>query len=310
MKNKIIIGSRGSRLALCQSEFIRGLIKAQFPALDVSIKTIITTGDKILDRPLSMIGDKGLFTREIEEMILSEDVDLAVHSLKDLPTELTDALEVSAYSTRAEFKDCLISRSGAKLMELKTGSVVGTSSLRRRSQLLNIRPDLKLVDLRGNVETRLRKLNEAQFDAIVIAAAGLIRLSLDGEITEMIGPEIMIPAAGQGIVAIETKRGRKDLEEILKAIGNQDSEYMAQAERALLKTFGGGCRAPVGAIAFLIDDLVKIHAYVGSLDGKTALRNSISGKKRDAEILGSKLARIMLDDGAADIIARSRNEFS
>lgn len=310
MKNKIIIGSRGSKLALFQSELIRGLIKMQFPDLDVSIKTIVTTGDKILDKPLSMIGDKGLFTREIEEMLLSEDVDLAVHSLKDLPTELADTLEVSAYSTRAEFKDCLISRSGAKLMELKASSVIGTSSLRRRSQLLNIRPDLKLVDLRGNVETRLKKLNEGQFDAIVIAAAGLIRLSLDGEITEMIGPEIMIPAAGQGIIAIETKRGRKDLEKILKTISDKDSEHMAKAERSLLKTFGGGCRAPVGAIASLAGDLVKIDAYVGSLDGKTALRNSISGKKNNAEMLGNELAGRMLDDGAADIIARSRNEFS
>lgn len=309
MKSKIVIGTRGSRLALFQSELIRDQIKAKFPKMEISIKAISTTGDRILDKPMARIGDKGLFTREIEEQLLSEDIDLAVHSLKDLPTELPKGLEISAHSSRTEPRDCLVSRSGAGLAKLPLGSKVGTSSLRRASQILNLRPDLKLKDLRGNVETRLRKLKEGQFDAMVIAAAGLMRLSLGSEITEMIEPEIIIPAAGQGIIAVETKKGREDLKEILKAINNTDSEHMAKAERALLHTFGGGCRAPIGAISFLKGSVIEIRAYVGSLDGREVLRDGISGEKRDAEKLGVKLANTMLKNGAAGIIERARHEF-
>lgn len=310
MKNKIIIGSRGSKLALFQADYIKSLITTGFPSITAEIRTIVTTGDKILDRPLSKIGDKGLFTREIEELLISEDIDLAVHSLKDLPTELGVELEISALSVREEFRDALISASGKTLMQLKSGSVIGTSSLRRRSQLLNLRPDLKLVDLRGNVETRLRKLKDGNCDATVLAAAGLLRLSLGGVITELIEPAIMIPAAGQGIIAVETKCGRNDLSEMLDKINNSDSKYMAKAERAVLRKFEGGCRAPIGVNASLLNNEITINAFVGSLDGKVFLRDSISGNKEEAESLGIKLAEKMSGNGADDIIERSRHEFS
>lgn len=310
MKKRIIIGSRGSRLALVQSESVKALIEALSPEFSVSITSIVTTGDRKLDQPLAAIGEKALFTQEIEDLLLSGDVDIAVHSLKDLPTDLPADLEISAYSARAESRDCLISRSSAALTALPPGSIVGTSSVRRTSQLLHLRPDLQLKDSRGNIETRLKKLTDGHYDAIVLAAAGLMRLSLDTLITEMIAPDTMLPAAGQGIIAVETKRGRKDLEDIMQSINNAASERMATAERALLQAFGAGCRAPIGALASLDGGRMSLHAYVGSLDGKTAMRDSLSGDVADAARLGRTLAETMLNQGAAEIIARSRHASS
>lgn len=308
MLTKLIIGSRKSRLALFQSNFIKGLIEKSFPSLQVSIHPIITTGDKILDKPLSKIGDKGLFTKEIEDALLSEEIDLAVHSLKDLQTELPKGLTISAYTTREEYRDALVSKNSIPLIKLPNEAIVGTSSLRRKSQLLKLRPDLKIVDLRGNVETRVKKLKIENLDAIVLAAAGLIRLNMQNEITELLPPEIMLSAVGQGIIAIESTESRKDLCDILTKVNDPTSEFMAIAERAVLRTFGGGCQVPVGALAEIDGDSIIINAFVGSVDGRDFIKHSITGKKQEAQILGETLANEMLEKGAAKIIEGVRNE--
>lgn len=308
MKNRIVIGSRKSRLALFQSNFVKDEIEKRFPHFHVSIHKMTTVGDRILDRPLSKIGDKGLFTKELEDALLSEKIDLAVHSLKDLPTELPGGLSVSAYCKREECRDCLVSRGGVSLQDLAAGARIGTSSLRRKSQLMNLRPDFNVVDIRGNVETRLKKLSAENMDAIVMAAAGLLRLGLAKEITEIISPDVITPAAGQGIIAIESKSGRGDLESILLSLNDADSATLAMAERGLLGAFGGGCRAPVGAFATIEGDQISLSAYVGSLDGGDVMRGAKVGPKTQSAEIGESLAREMLKDGAAGIIERARNE--
>ena len=308
MLNNIIIGTRKSKLAIAQSNFVKNLIKELCPDLNVELKPIVTKGDQILDKPLSEIGDKGHFTEELEKELLSEEIDIAVHSLKDLPTELPDNLDISSYSKRECPNDCFVSIKYNLLKELPTGSTVGTSSLRRKSQLLNLRPDLNIVDLRGNVETRLTKLENENMDAIVIATAGLIRLELKNRITEILPLNTILPAVGQGIIAIESKKNRTDLNELLAKINNSESESMAKAERAVLRTFGGGCRVPIGAFASLDRDDIFIEAYIGSVDGKNTIKQSIKGSRNEACELGNKLAQRMLDLGANNLISEIRNE--
>jgi hydroxymethylbilane synthase len=306
--NRIVIGSRKSKLALFQSNFVKGLIERESPGTEVVIEPILTKGDKILDKPLAKIGDKGLFTEELEKAILSEEIDLAVHSLKDLPTELPSGLEISVYSKRAEPHDALICNKVNSFDDLPSGAVVGTSSLRRISQLLNLRSDLKIVDLRGNVETRVKKLKTENIDAILLAAAGLIRLEMSECITQLMQADVMLPAVGQGIIAVESKSGREDLKGLFREMNDPESQLVATAERALLNTFGGGCQVPIGAYAKVDGENLILDAYIGSVDGRIAIRKQISGQKNDAESLGEQLAHEMINAGGDKIISEIRYE--
>lgn len=301
--NKIVIGSRKSPLALIQSQLVKAAIEEAFPLITVETRTIITKGDRVLDQPLAEIGEKGLFTEEIEAALMKDEIALAVHSLKDLPTTLPEGLEILACLAREEPRDCLVSEKFEGLDNLPHGAQVGTSSLRRRSQLLYLRPDLKVVAIRGNVETRLKKLIQGDADAIVIAAAGLIRLGLGGRISEMIQTDCIVPAVGQGIIAVEGKGARDDLRPITRAISDTETELAALAERAIMRTFGGGCHIPIGALARVDGENIEITAYVGSVDGKKAVKKSMVGPKIQPQAIGERLANEMLREGAGDIIA-------
>lgn len=308
MIHKIIIGSRGSALALFQSELVGKMLKKFFPPLSISIRNFVTTGDKLQSRALSKIGDKSLFTKELEDALLSGEIDIAVHSLKDMPTNLSENLTIGAYLKRDEFRDCLISKNDIALDKLRKGALIGTSSLRRKSQLKNFRPDLNTVDIRGNVETRIRKLGQGEMDAIILAAAGLNRLGLGEEITDIIPEYVMLPAVGQGIIAVEQKSGNTDIQIMLQNISDRYSESAAKAERALLSALEGGCRAPVGALATIENGKLNLAAYVGSVDGMKSIRASASGNRTDAEDIGRSLAQKMIKLGARDIIEEARRE--
>lgn len=299
MKNKLlVIGSRSSKLALVQSEFVRGELKKIYPAFSFEIKTIKTKGDKITDVALSRIGDEGLFTKEIEEALLRKEVDFAVHSMKDLPTKLPQGLIIAAVTKRVNPCDVLVSGKGFTLKTLPENSHVGTSSLRRRAQLLHIRRDLNILDLRGNLDTRVKKLEQGMYDAIILAYAGIKRLGLKLKLSQ-IPVEEMLPQAGQGALGIEIRHGAQEVEDLVKALDDPDSHLSIDAERALLAGLEGGCQVPIGVYARIDKDKVSIKAGVFSLDGKTALKEEIAGKKKDAEKLGLQLAEIILKNNVA-----------
>jgi len=320
-KNKIIIATRGSKLALWQAEWIKSQLKAGTPGLKVELKKIKTTGDKILDVPLAKVGGKGLFVKEIEEALLQKSADLAVHSMKDVPTELPEELYIAAICAREDPRDAFITRSqksvvgSQKFKDLPRGATVGTSSLRRICQLLKIRPDIKIVQLRGNLDTRLRKLDEGQFDAIILAAAGVKRLGLQKRITEILPLEISLPAIGQGAIGIECRRDDEFINSILEKLNHRATSICVKAERSFLKKLEGGCQVPIGAYAELEDrtqgteqrqkksEILVIRGLVGSLDGKTLIEGSKKGKPENAESLGTALAEDLLSKGAGEILA-------
>jgi len=287
---------------------VRECLAKAHPSLDVQIKTFTTKGDRILDKPLAKIGDKGLFTEELENGLRDETIDIAVHSLKDLPTALPEGLCISAYGERHEARDCLVSVKYASLEELPKGAVVGTSSLRRKSQLLNMRPDLSIVDLRGNVETRVAKLESQNMDAIVIAACGLMRLGLGDKVAQVIDFDAILPATCQGIVAVEAKKDRADIAEMVAVFDHAPSRRAAGAERAFLSAVEGGCQIPVGAHATVGKDEIKLEAFIGSLDGTNVMRRWLAGPVSESEHIGEELARQMLDAGGARIIDEVRCE--
>jgi len=291
----IVIGSRGSQLALWQARHIQGCL-AGFGA-EARIEIIKTSGDKIHDVPLSKVGGKGLFTKEIEEALLDRSIDLAVHSMKDVPTELPAGLVLSAIPEREEPRDALI---GARVSDLREGMKVGTSSLRRSSQLLALGRGLSIEMLRGNVDTRLRKLEEGQYDAIVLAAAGLRRLGWADRITELIPSDIMCPAVGQGALAIETRDDGGVAQQLARKLDHAATRSAVTAERALLLVLGGGCQVPVGAHATVTADGVHLVAVVARPDGSQMVRGKLSG--RDPEHVGTTLGRTLLDDGAEEIL--------
>jgi len=298
MRNKsLIIGSRASKLALIQAELIKAAL-----GIETEIKTIKTTGDKILDAPLSKIGDKGLFTKEIEEALLANEIDLAVHSMKDLPTEIPVGLKITAITERLDATDLLVSKSGLSIDELPSNSKVGTSSLRRRAQLLNKRPDLQVADLRGNLDTRIRKLEQGQYDAIIVAGCGIERLGLKVENT-VIPFDDMLPQAGQGALGIETRACDKATNEIVKTLDNSQSRIAVEAERELLNALGGGCQVPIGIYAEIKEQQIIIKAGVFSLDGKEVIRDEITGDKTENCSLALKLANRLLEKGARKILA-------
>lgn len=303
MKTNLRIGTRQSLLALWQSNYIAGLLQQQYPDCQVTLKKIVTKGDRILDVPLAQIGGKGLFTKEIETDLLDGSIDLAVHSLKDMPTVLPEGLCLTAITSRANVGDAFVSNKYDSFAQLPEGAVLGTSSLRRKAQLLAVRPDLKIVDLRGNVDTRLRKLDEGRMDAIILAAAGLERLGHAGRIKEIIPTSVCLPAVGQGALAIECRSNDEEVRSMLAFLNDDAVKQATDAERAFLGLIEGGCQVPIGVHADVNGTEIKIEAVIASLDGSAILRNTISGPSEQAAELGRQLGRQMLDDGGRQILA-------
>lgn len=302
-KNKLVIGSRGSELALWQAKFVKKELERKNKNLSVEIKIINTKGDKILDVALSKIGDKGLFTKELENELLKGSIDIAVHSLKDLQTELPKGLKLAAVTKRHPVEDVLIARKkGMTLKDLPEGAVVATGSLRRRSQLLHFRPDIKIEELRGNVPTRIKKFLESKWDAIILARAGVERLKMNKNISSIIKVDEILPAVGQGALGIEIRLDNKLADKVLKSI-HHDATYKAVlAERALLKALEGGCQVPIGAYAQVKPAGLFLDAVVGSIDGSVTFRKKIRGSKNNPEKIGQKLAKDLLKAGASDVL--------
>ncbi len=303
----VALGTRGSELAMYQAQAVAWLLQKSHVELSVKVKKIVTSGDKIQDAPLARIGDVGLFVKEIENALLEEDIDLAVHSCKDLPTDVPGGLEISAYGLREDPRDVFIG-SAASLEEIPRGGKVGTSSLRRRSQLLSLRPDLELVDIRGNVDTRIRKIRELGLDGTLLAAAGVKRLEREDEIAFYFSVDEMVPAVGQGVIAIETRAGDAAIRKLVSAHNHDDSAHAVRAERALMKRLEGGCQVPIGGHATVHGSTLLLRAYLGSIDGSRSIRDRIEGPLEEAEELGLRLAEQMLEAGGEEILAAVREQ--
>ena len=302
--HKIIIGSRGSQLALWQANWVKSQLENLHGNADISIRVITTSGDKIKDVPLSKIGGKGLFVKEIEEALLAKEIDLAVHSMKDVPIEIPSQLEISIITKRENPLDALISKNGKKLADLPQGATIGTSSLRRSSQLLNYRNDFKIHPLRGNVDTRLKKVEEGKYDAILLASAGLNRLGWSNRITEEISHEIIIPAMGQGALGIETRLGDSKTYNFISSLNHEQTNYEVSTERALVGKLDGGCQVPIGAYAKTEDNLITLKGLVSSLDGKIIHKSEIVGPIDDAINIGQDLGEELLKMGANEILEK------
>ena len=302
MKQNVVIGTRGSKLALWQAEHIAGRIRARYPEIEVTLKKIVTTGDKILDVPLAKIGGKGLFTKELENAMLNGEIDLAVHSLKDMPTELPEGLMLAAITTRADASDAFVSLRYKSLDALPQGAKVGTSSLRRRAQILKYRPDLQTIDLRGNLDTRIKKLENQEMDAIILATAGLKRLGLEQYITQILPIEICLPAVGQGALAIETRQADAEVLSVLEFLNDSETIAAVTAERAYLREVQGGCQVPVGVHGEVNGDQLLLEATILKIDGTREVREQICGCCSEAEELGIKLAQKMLAAGGKEIL--------
>lgn len=302
MTEAIWIGTRGSKLALWQASWIKGSIEKQHPGLPVYLKVIHTSGDKILDVPLAQVGGKGLFVKEIEEELLEGEIDLAVHSMKDVPSDLPEGLHLGFYTNQDDPGDALVSREKKKLFDLPRGGKVGTSSLRRQAQLLSARPDLQIFSIRGNVETRLRKLEEERLDAIIMASAGLKRLGLEERITEYLDLEVSLPAVGQGVLGIELRKEDTRLHETLSFLEEPETRIRMRAERSFLKRLEGGCQVPIGAYATVKEGEVLLKGMVASLNGETMIRESLNGNADQAEQLGVELAERILSLGGREIL--------
>lgn len=290
-------------LALWQAEWIKGQLEELDPSLEIELNKIKTTGDKILDVPLALVGGKGLFVKEIEEAMLRGEADLAVHSMKDVPTELPEGLHLSTITKREDPRDAFIAGKGIRsFMDLPQGANIGTSSLRRICQLLSKRPDLKITQLRGNVDTRIRKLEEGEFDAIILATAGVKRLGHEKKITEKLPVDVSLPAIGQGAVGLECRTDDEFTNNLLKPLDHYETSVCVRAERACLKKLEGGCQVPIAAYARLRDGNIFIEGLVGSLDGKTLIKTSLQGRPEDALSLGTELGEKLLSKGAKEIL--------
>ena len=303
MRKQIRIGTRASALALWQAEWVKAELEKKYPATSVTLTKIKTTGDKILDVPLAKVGGKGLFVKEIEEAMLANEIDIAVHSMKDVPTFFPDGLHLSCITKREDPRDALFSRNNVKFVDLPKGANVGTSSLRRQAQLMNVRPDFVIHQLRGNVDTRLRKLKEGRYDAIILAAAGVKRLGLAGNVTEYIDPEISLPAIGQGALGIECRVDDRELNDMIAFFNHADTRTCVTGERALLKRLEGGCQVPIACHGQMKDGKLRLAGLVGSVDGKRIIKDTIEGAPDKAEKLGVTLAEKLLSQGA-DVILR------
>ena len=306
MIKRLVIGTRGSKLALWQANHVALLLKERYPVVEVVLKNIVTTGDKRLDVPLARIGGKGLFTKELEKELLAGEIDLAVHSLKDMPTELPKGLMLGAVTERMDASDALISPKYRTLGNLPFGARVGTSSLRRKAQLLSLRPDLVIIDLRGNIDTRLAKLANQELDAIVLAAAGLWRLNWGEHITQLLPMDICLPAVGQGALAIETRVGDAALFSVLEFLHHLETAQAVTAERAFLHELEGGCQVPIGVHGWLDGGVLRLIAAILSVDGRSRVFDSAAGQPEDAAKLGRNLAQRMYGAGGREILAELR----
>lgn len=298
----IRIGSRGSKLALWQANWVKDRLTHRFPEIEVTIQIIKTTGDRYQQEAPPESMPKGLFTKEIQDALLHNEVDIAVHSLKDLPTELHVELCLAAITKRENPQDALISRHGGGLQGLPQGATLGTSSTRRKSQLLSHRPDLVIKELRGNVDTRLRKLDEGEYDAIILAAAGLTRLGLKDRISELLSTDLLVPAVGQGALAIETRLDDKDTQRYVRVLNHKPTRTACMAERVFLAALGGGCQVPIACFAEINGEKLSMRGCVASVDGKEVIKRAITGTVKEANNLGNKLAEKVLGAGAEKLI--------
>ena len=300
---KLVIASRESMLAMWQAEHIKGRLKALYPDCEVEILGMTTRGDQILDRTLSKIGGKGLFIKELEQALQDGRADLAVHSIKDVPMELPEGFALAAIGERASPFDAFVSNQYARLEEMPEGAIVGTSSLRREAQLRAKFPHLTIQPLRGNVQTRLSKLDNGDYDAVILAAAGLQRLGLDGRIREIISPADSLPAAGQGALGIEIAARRTDLADILRPLNHEETAACVTAERALARALGGSCQVPLAAYCVMEDGLLTLNGLVGHPDGSVIIEASAQAPAAYADALGRAVAKRLADDGAEELIA-------
>jgi len=302
MKQNLIIGTRGSQLALWQANFIKSEIESLFPDLKVELKIIKTTGDTITDRPLALVGGKGLFVKEIENALLNNEIDIAVHSMKDMPGEIPEGLQIGAIPKRANPFDVLISRDGSLFKDYKKGAKIGTSSLRRASQLKHLRPDITIESIRGNLDTRIRKLKSGDYDAIVLAAAGLLRLGQEKEITEYLDQTVMIPAVGQGALCIETRKNDPDIEIISAKLDDYGTRICVEGERAFLRRIEGSCHIPVACFGKIVKQEVWLTAVVASEDGKEIIKEHIAAPFDKVKENGRTLADLILEKGGKKIL--------
>ena len=306
IRNTIRIGTRGSKLALYQAYRVKDELQLHFPDITFSIDIIKTKGDKILDVALSKIGDKGLFTKEIEEALFNREIDMAVHSLKDLPTRFPEGAKLGAVLKRGEVRDAVISTDGRKIENLTSDDVIATSSLRRKAQLLRINKDFKIIEIRGNVNTRIRKMQDGYCNVMVMSAAGLERLEMGEYISEYLEPEVMIPACSQGAIAVEIRENDTFLEGLVSKINDPSSSVATEAERAFLRTLEGGCQIPVGSYSKIVGDRFKITGFISSIDGTEFIRDSVEGDISKAVYLSIKLAKNLYDRGGEEILKAIR----
>lgn len=305
-REKLVIGTRGSKLALWQSEYVKGLVE-EITGLPVELKVIKTTGDKILDVPLAKVGGKGLFTKELEVELAAGNVDLCVHSMKDVPTELPEGLVIAAMPERVDPRDVIVSgNAGYDLESLPQGAKMGTSSLRRVAQVRALRPDLEIVDVRGNLDTRMRKAEEGQVDAVILASAGITRMGWADRISHYIPTSQMISAVGQGAIGIEIREDDEFMLHVMEQIGHPETMECVTAERVVMRTLEGGCQVPIGAYTRYEDDTLVMDAMVGSLDGTHIIREQLCGDPGEPEALGDAMVERLLSLGAAEILAEIR----
>jgi len=302
MTPTIKIGTRASKLALWQANWVKSALHENNPAQEVALVTIKTNGDKILDVPLAKVGGKGLFVKEIEQALLKHRIDIAVHSMKDMPAEIPDGLCIGAIPQREVATDVLISRDGQHLAELRRGAVIGTSSLRRAAQLRHARPDIQIVPLRGNLDTRLNKLQTENLDAIVLAAAGVKRLELEHRITEYLASEIMLPAVGQGALCIEMRQNDPVIEPMVQALDDPRSRIIVLGERAFLNRLGGSCQVPIAGHGEIKNNTYHLTGLVADIDGDRILKSVLSGAMDSSESIGISLAEELLARGADKIL--------
>lgn len=308
MMASIKIGTRGSKLALWQANWVKSALNEKFPHRTIELVTIKTQGDKILDVPLAQVGGKGLFVKEIEQNLLDRRVDIAVHSMKDMPVDIPEGLRIGAIPKREIPTDVLISKKGSRFSELKLGSVIGTSSLRRAAQLRHARPDIVIRALRGNLDTRLRKLESEDLDAVVVAAAGVKRLNLEAKITEYLNEELMLPAVGQGALCIEIRQNDPKIEKMITALDHSQTRAIVRGERALLNRLEGGCQVPLAGYGKIDKDKYILTGLVADIDGSTLIKDTLSGPVDVSENVGIQLAERLLEKGAARILEKLKSE--
>ena len=301
-RRKVIVGSRASELALTQTHWVIGRLKEKYPHITFEVVEIKTIGDKILDKTLDKIGGKGLFVKEIETALLQKEIDMAVHSMKDVPTEMTPELTIGAISDREDARDVLISKNGLALEDLPEGAKIGTSSLRRAAQLLAYRPDLQIEPIRGNIATRIGKIESLDLDGVILAAAGVLRMGWENQITEYISTEICTPAVGQGALGIQIRQEDSFIADMIQLLNNAEVEIAVKAERSFMAALKGGCHVPIGAYAVSSEDMLHMETVVASPEGREVIRLSMDAPKKEYNELGNRAAQESMENGAEKIL--------